>query len=87
MARRSRKNQTGNNDALSEVCIDFAQFNSEPSDLDLVVGAPHALHRTVVKEAPEVPRAIHAVHGVAGEGVHKEFGRGRVGKFEVPDSS
>lgn len=44
-----------------EVGVDLAELDTEPSDLDLIVGPPRALDRPVGEVASQVPRPVHPV--------------------------
>ena len=44
-----------------QVRIDFAQLDTEATDLDLVVGSPRTLDRAVWQVATQVARAVHSI--------------------------
>lgn len=46
---------------LAEMCIDFSQFDTKASNLDLVVGTTSAFDLTVGIVPPEVACAIHTI--------------------------
>lgn len=46
---------------LAEMCIDFSQFDTKASNLDLVIGTTSAFDQTVRIVPPEVTCAIHTI--------------------------